>query len=249
MIKKTLQHTQRSTVAVLVPHPEPAFQGLPSPNGTGFFVSKEGHLMTARHVMLNKRTGNLYGPSEIEVQKPGRTPSHIGKATAILRDWPAFDLALLKFDLSKVSTVPEIPMSYQLEYLDIEFNVPAEGEPVYSFGYPLPDVQLKKSAQVSVGLTYFCPRTTSAIISSHHRFIGPITIHGKFPTHYVIDKALNYGNSGGPIVIQDSGKVISVCVRFQPVDIPQSGMKITIPSLYGITTSLKNIEADLRKMI
>ena len=41
------------------------------------------------------------------------------------------------------------------------------------------------------------------------------------PQVYALDKALNYGNSGGPIVATDTGKVHAFCSRFQPVGILQ----------------------------
>ncbi len=65
----------------------------------------------------------------------------------------------------------------------------------------------------------------------------------------MIDKALNYGNSGGPIIVEETGKVISVCTQFQPVLIPQQKGFIMTPSLYGITSSFKNIEKDLTELI
>jgi hypothetical protein len=49
---------------------------------------------------------------------------------------------------------------------------------------------------------------------------------------------------------EQSGKAIAVCTRFQPVNIPQAvGTQITIPSLYGITASLKNVENDLKGLV
>jgi hypothetical protein len=60
---------------------------------------------------------------------------------------------------------------------------------------------------------------------------------------YVLDKALNYGNSGGPIVAVDSGRVHAVCSRFQPLTVPQAHLNvyIRVPSLYGIVSSLENL--------
>jgi serine protease Do len=61
---------------------------------------------------------------------------------------------------------------------------------------------------------------------------------------YVLDKALNYGNSGGPVVNTETGKAFAICSRFQPASFYQSDDPddfITIPSLYGVATSIGNI--------
>lgn len=71
------------------------------------------------------------------------------------------------------------------------------------------------------------------------------------PKAYVLDKALNYGNSGGPILSVATWHVHALCSRFQPVYVPQQHMQdkngnfpfIMIPSLYGIVSSLGNRQA------
>lgn len=68
------------------------------------------------------------------------------------------------------------------------------------------------------------------------------------PKVYVLDKALNYGNSGGPIVSVETGHVHALCSRFQPVFVPQPQLRqpdgsmpvIAVPSLYGVVTRLDN---------
>ena len=100
-----------------------------------------------------------------------------------------------------------------------------------------------------IGVEYLCPRVTSAIISSHHDTIGPISSEA-LPKWYVIDKALNYGNSGGPIILSETGKAIAVCARFQPVSVPQvKNTYVTIPSLYSVASSLANIKGTIKDLI
>ena len=67
------------------------------------------------------------------------------------------------------------------------------------------------------------------------------------PKVYVLNKALNYGNSGGPIVAVETGNVHAFCSGFQPLFVPQNHLRdngcslaIMIPSLYGIVFSLGN---------
>jgi serine protease Do len=125
-----------------------------------------------------------------------------------------------------------------------------EGEPVYAFGYPLSHLDLLLSNEISTHAhSAHCPRTTSAIVAATMNVSA--TVHSAAdPQVYVLDKALNYGNSGGPIVASDTGKVHALCSRFQPVKIPQKHiqtsdgkpLEISIPSLYGVVSSLRNDE-------
>lgn len=129
-------------------------------------------------------------------------------------------------------------------YIEVELDHIPDGTPIYSYGYPLPQTYEPVSLQggaLMVGGGGVGPRTTSAIVSSSVEMTGMVTTD-RDPKVYVLDKALNYGNSGGPILISGTGKVFAVCVRFQPVWVPQAGgVPIVVPSLYGIGSSLANI--------
>ena len=73
-----------------------------------------------------------------------------------------------------------------------------------------------------------------------------MVITGNDPKVYVLDKALNYGNSGGPILAVDTGCVHALCSRFQPIYVPQQHLAgpngnvpwIMMPSLYGVVSAL-----------
>jgi hypothetical protein len=64
----------------------------------------------------------------------------------------------------------------------------------------------------------------------------------------VLDKALNYGNSGGPVMATETGHVHALCSFFQPVKIPQEHLRqagkrmpyIIVPSLYGVVANLSH---------
>ena len=135
-------------------------------------------------------------------------------------------------------------------YTKVSLRTLDEGEPVYAFGYPLPDAALELDTEdVKFGTATHRPRVTSAIVSSLRYEYGPL-ISGGDVLEYVLDKALNYGNSGGPILATQTGHVHAFCSRFQPVQIPQAAESaVMIPSLYGVAVRLSNpsIEKALRQ--
>ncbi len=100
---------------------------------------------------------------------------------------------------------------------------------------------------MTISSTSLCPRVTSSIVSSNIEKTEFLKT-AKTPEVYVLDKALNYGNSGGPIVAVDTGRVHAFCSSFQPVFVPQPYIKdqngtqlpVMIPSLYGVVISLHN---------
>jgi S1-C subfamily serine protease len=241
-IEKTLPATKKATVAIVIPKS----QGFAF--GTGFFVSRDGYLITARHVIFDRLTGKPYPLSSIGLEQPEELFSTIGKVASIAGDWPKFDLALLKVDFNK--EMGALRGKTEPDFLQIDFEVAPEGVEVYSFGYPLPDIEtLTKNEQVTAVGTVYCPRATSMVISSHRAFIKHARMHNiLFPHYYVLDRALNKGNSGGPIVVTKSGKVISVCSQSQFIEESQLGVPVVLPA-YAISSSLKNIEEDLVSII
>lgn len=244
MISRTVQRTMDATFVVRVP--DARDHGFPTPNGTGFFVSSDGLFVTAWHVVKE-----VQDPGEISLThevKPG--PGAVLRNPKALTYSEEFDLAVLKFDFSTHSNQEFAKGKDGFDFLEIELDEQYEGTPVYSFGYPLPKYETEKLEQkglsMIIGSSWICPRVTSAIISSRYEVLGPVQREGRQPS-YVLDKAFNYGNSGGPIVLQESGKAIAVVVRFQPVQIPQGAagnIRITVPSLYGIASSLANFAWD-----
>ena len=137
----------------------------------------------------------------------------------------------------------------EFPFLTIPTRRLSAGEPVYSFGYPLSFVNIvHNSDELTIAVNEICPRATSAIVSSTIEK-KKMMMGSNDPQIYVLDKALNYGNSGGPIISVETGNVHAVCMRFQPVGIPQNHLKgpnntiptIFIPSLYGVVSSLGNL--------
>ena len=254
MIRKSLPQTKAATYAIQLPSPDPAFYKLPVPNGTGFFIDATGYFLTARHVIEGVKVEEI---QLLQTPSPGNWAMQGVAQPELVAEWPEYDLALLKFDFAKNSKRSHLAGLSGFPYLPVELQPQEDGTPVYAFGYPLS--QKPTPAQVPVpGTTMIVghvglgPRTTSAIIAStleHTRMVQS----GADAQVYVLDKALNYGNSGGPIVLTETGRALAVCSRFQPVDIRQPASApittVMIPSLYGVGTSISNIAPELTKRL
>ena len=249
MIRTTLQRTKKATYAILGPSPIPEHQGMPTPMGTGFFIHGSGLFLTAHHVVATI--------THIEQVHLLQSPGEDGWGTpmlqwpAVAREWPEFDLALLQVDFSRNASKAHLQGLEAFDYIEVDVGPQQEGQPAYSFGYPLPQTPAPVSLPggVMMGHVGLGPRTTSAIISSTVEHTKMVDTAGDARV-YVLDKALNYGNSGGPVIASETGKAFGVCARFQPVFIPQpSGAAVMIPSLYGIAISVGNVASELRSMI
>lgn len=219
--------------------PEIKLKDFPIPRGTGFFISKEGYFITANHVI-----DGVEDFSKVRFSQPeGAQVLNI----SLIKKWANYDIALLKanFDGNKMREFLKNKDGFP--YLEIDLKVQTEGTPVYAYGFPLPKVNGIDLGKTQIMFIAYCPRITSAIISSEYDIIKPIR-GSRDPKFYAIDKSLTYGNSGGPIILTETGKVFAIVVRFQPVSIPQSSnYRVTIPTNYGIISSLNNIEKDLKK--
>jgi hypothetical protein len=255
MIRKSLMMTKEATFAIELPNAQ--YQGMPTPTGTGFFVSPDGWFITAAHVItengrsdgrirndlqnaiISKETRLLDETSPLSIMCNGLLLAYID---------PTTDIALLKVDFQKNSQKEWLKGKIEFPYIEISTRELEEGEPVYSFGYPLPEASFNKQQHIIVGHITLCPRITSAIVSSTFEK-SKMVMASNDPRVYILDKALNYGNSGGPIVATETGKVHAICSRFQPVYVPQSHLvdkngkllKIMTPSLYGVVASLGNL--------
>ncbi len=262
MIRKTLTNTQAATFCVELPNTQKS--GMPTPIGTGFFVSPDGWFITAAHVITEDNNAN--GPVRkdlnqawlIKETRLAKTPFRpICQAVSFCDVIPHLDLALLKVDFAANASKEWLAGKSEFPFLNVSQRQLEEGESVYSFGYPLSSAKAQDLRSMVVCQDSICPRVTSAIISSTIVQTNTITT-ARDPKIYVLDKALNYGNSGGPIVSAESGKVHALCSRFQPVYVPQlhlrdkngDPMLIAMPSLYGVVSSLGNPEilALLKKL-
>ena len=245
---------KEATFAIELPNPH--HDGMPTPVGTGFFVSPDGWFVTAAHVITEN--GHSDGPirndlSKSFIKKESRLGSGI-PPVPIMCGGISFefidsrrDFALLKVDFKANIKKVWLKERNNFPFIEISSREIDEGEPVYCFGYPLPQVFYKKGKNMIFGHAGLCPRVTSAIISSTFEE-DKMVMTSNDPKVYILDKALNYGNSGGPIISTATGKVHAICSRFQPVFIPQNHLldkkgkylSIMTPSLYGVVTNLSD---------
>lgn len=247
-IRNTLPSTKRATFSIELPNANK--HGMRVPAGTGFLISEDGWFVTAAHVVTDPKGAirvdlkDAYLNKEIDMFI-NKCPVGLNGLTCELTI-KELDFALLKVDFSENKKADWLKNANGFPYIEVSSRELEEGEPVYSFGYPLSEGRVTfKNDQITIGETNLCPRTTSSIISSTLEKTKMVMSPGD-PKHYVLDKALNYGNSGGPIISVETGKAHAFCSRFQPVVIPQNHLKdksgdainIYIPSLYGVVYSL-----------
>lgn len=143
---------------------------MPCPVGTGFFVSRDGVFVTAAHVVTQNYKAD--GPPREDIGKgwlmTEPPPDDWGRRMCVglsLAHLDAqHDIAILRVDLAANRDKAWMPDGFPA--IPVSFDELEEGEPVYSFGYPLAHAMRFDFGEVMYGDPVLTPRITSAIVSS-----------------------------------------------------------------------------------
>lgn len=195
------------------------------PMGTGFFVSPEGVVLTAAHVVTRDaaRYMNQLDPPDgsLVVGIRFRPAENIRAAFQLVECRPlviddVHDLALLKLVKNPFAGDVPAPLVVQGEPLgglhgipEFELRRPLEGAAIAVSGYPLSSATLI---------------TNAGVISSSWNLAendeGTVFEEPGVPVEqYLADISVNPGNSGGPAYRASDGRVVGVCaaIRLAPL--------------------------------
>ena len=214
--------------------------------------------MTARHVLTigDSPCDALRDDiGKIVLMKPTEERTEIETVVEVkfVESHPHYDFALLKAD----------PVG-QREFAHVEISTREleEGDPVYCFGFPLSDLcDLKEQISIfstwSVGavdgwLLVLKPNVISAVIAAApcRTVVQDVRKSG---ASYAIDRPVDFGMSGAPVVAARTGKVLGIASQCDGTNFEQrhlpSKLKIRIPCQSTNVPSLgaEPIVAVLRK--
>ena len=122
MIRKSLPQTKAATYSMLFPSPDPKYQGIPVPRGTGFFIDPGGYFLTARHVIQGIAVEEAW---LMQTPSSGKWGRQMVQWPELVTEWEEFDLALLKVDFGKNANKSHLVGATGFPHLPVDLEVPA----------------------------------------------------------------------------------------------------------------------------
>jgi len=191
--------------------------------GTGFLVSEDAHVVTAKHVIDGARqlAAKVGSSLQLGVGLAHENTENMRANFTIVgfelvAEDDRHDLALLKLSQNpfkgEVSTgivIGDAPLPLPHGYVTLDTDRPLDGEQIATTGYPLSNAVLITNA--------------GHLASAWAADIKDISVPGiagmtrpDVADSYVADMEVNPGNSGGPTYALETGVVVGVCVASQP---------------------------------
>ena len=241
--------------------------------GTGFFVSKQGYVLTAAHVIRESEAlARAAGATQIgfnvgilldlsstpNIQMEG---SFYWVDAALVAEDDEHDLALLKVSrnpfaggLPSPIAINHKPLAVMVTVAEFSPTLPPEGEAVLISGYPLdiPTFVTQKGMVASESFSLMDVQVPDAPAGFTH----PDSVDS-----ILVDAVINPGNSGGPVYETKSGNVVGVCEAYRDAPLftnkqrlvpvapneiltQNSGLAVVIPIKYAIDLLTKNGVSD-----
>ena len=255
--------------AQIDPPPGPAGQdGTPAifaRLGTGFIVNAGGYVITARHIVESPREAPTEGTKRLFIRLaspivdlPDGTKFRgaFGTTEAEIVDEDAqHDLALLKMRQNPFQGAMEKiqigsrSVSYLHGVATLGSGRDRDGEEIAVSGYPLENVVLITTSGHLATAQAFDTEEVPGV---------PTLRMPNTADSYLADIHINPGNNGGPVYSVDSGRVIGVCVAYDPAPVVfgdrghesvkvnnrpidyNSGLAVVVPVRYVIDLLKKN---------
>ena len=188
-------------------------------SGSGFVISKDGHVMTNAHVITNSPTA-------------GRARDVRAATEVFVRfaDGNSVPAKVVGFDLfDDIGVVKVDPADQPLTVLSFgDEGSLTVGDPVAVIGSPFGEAQAQS---LSIG-----------VVSALDRSIRPPAVGFETPGVIQTDAAINHGNSGGP-VFDGRGRVVGVAAQIESTGGGGEGVGFAVPA-HLAENSLQEIVAS-----
>jgi 2-alkenal reductase len=167
--------------------------------GSGFVVSREGHVLTSAHVVTRRESGTLQPANRLFVE---------------FNDRDRVPAELVGFDpYDDVGVLQVEPSSHRLTPLPIgDSDRVVIGEPVAAIGSPFGNVD-----SLAVGVVSATGRSIDSL-STEYSVVGAIQT----------DAPITYGNSGGPL-LDGAGRVIGINAQIRTDSGESAGVGFAVP--------------------